>query len=58
MTQKDYIKLALALREAYPIPENNTPDSAWRHCVAAVVGALKEDNPKFNEEQFLDAAGY
>ena len=57
MTRKDYIALAAALKGAYPIPENNTPDSAWRHCVAAIAHVLMQDNPRFKFDTFYKACG-
>ena len=57
MTRKDYIALATALKGAYPIPENNTPDSAWRHCVSAIARVLMQDNPRFDFARFYKACG-
>jgi hypothetical protein len=56
MTRKDYIAIARALNGAYPIPENNTPDSAWRNCIEAVARVLAEDNPRFDHARFKEAA--
>lgn len=55
MTRKDYIAIAAALRDSYPIAENNSPDSAWRHCVNAIADTLQRDNSRFDRERFLKA---
>jgi len=62
MTKKDYVLLARAL--AQPIQRfNNDPIAnraarcGWAMTCENVSAALMRDNPRFNPEKFLKAAG-
>ena len=55
MTRKDYQAIACALAGAYPIPENNTPASAWLLCVEALADTLAADNSAFRRDLFIKA---
>jgi hypothetical protein len=57
VTKKDYVLIAAALKGAFPIPENNTPASAWRLCVDSIALQLSLENPRFNGTRFLEACG-
>lgn len=58
MTRKDYILIAAALRDTLLI---NAPIVVWRAAHASVAhrlaDALARDNPRFDRERFLKAAG-
>ena len=47
MTRRDYELLARTLRE----------DNAPAHTVGAIARALQRDNPRFDVERFMAAAG-
>lgn len=62
MTRRDYVLLAAALAAA----ARNLKDAgitdhsahvAWCDCAASVADALAKDNPRFDRERFLTAAG-
>ncbi|MDE2101169.1 MAG: hypothetical protein KGL39_28230 [Patescibacteria group bacterium] len=62
MTRKDYVKLAAALHAERPIGVVKT--DAERGIVdmfelvsKRIADVLAEDNPRFNRERFLEAAG-
>jgi hypothetical protein len=52
MTKKDYELLAAALRQAFPMLDNDDQRMQWAVCVGAVAAALAKDNPRFNPEKF------
>lgn len=56
MTRKDYIALAAALKDEQPNPESVT-HACWNNNVLAVANVLQDDNPRFDRERFLRAAG-
>lgn len=67
MTRKDYVALAAAFRAKRPVPTmaNHYTRVAyashciqWRHDVKAIVDVLAADNPRFDQDKFLLAAGY
>jgi hypothetical protein len=70
MTRKDYVRLAAALREENPMtPEGDVPvtfgggfaaELAHGHYRAtiAIAAALGAENPRFDRDRFLVAAGY
>lgn len=58
MTRKDYVKLAAALLDSKPGP--GCPGAAitqFFYSVYKIADALQADNPRFNRERFLLAAG-
>lgn len=65
MTRRDYVRIAAALALARPTDEpRNGGDlsrlaagMAWRACIAEVSIALAADNPRFDRERFMRAAG-
>ena len=62
MTRKDYILIAAALRDTLLIdcPTSdylNGARAAYASAVARVADALGRDNPRFDRERFLKAAG-
>jgi hypothetical protein len=59
---KDYVLLAVALKNAYGAPIGNELSDAdyelgWKAAVAALSNALAQDNPRFDRERFLKACG-
>jgi hypothetical protein len=54
MTRKDYQLIADALRRSHPEPGICTQ---WMDAVLSICDALAQDNPRFNRERFLKAAG-
>ncbi|MGH7179106.1 MAG: hypothetical protein ACREJC_17140, partial [Tepidisphaeraceae bacterium] len=56
MTRKDYILLAVALRNARP-PDGETRNArlAWLAAVCGVADACTRDNPRFDSDRFLNA---
>jgi len=62
MTRKHYVMLAAALR---PVIDHRPSDLDYAHgwhaaasgCAHAIARALAEDNPAFDAERFLQAAG-
>lgn len=62
MTRKDYVLLADALnRAARNLTAAGLTDhsahTCWCECAATIADALAEDNPRFDRERFLKAAG-
>jgi hypothetical protein len=59
MTRKDYILLAEAIAGTAPKGELNRNAAAiYRHgLVRGIADALAADNPRFDRERFLKAAG-
>ena len=58
MTRKDYIKFANALKAEKPGKNwDANKHIQWRLDVEAVAGVLASDNPQFDRQRFLDAAG-
>jgi hypothetical protein len=63
MTRKDYILIAAALKEARaqtPVTDNinHTFELLGNSTAARVIAhALAKDNPRFDRERFLEAAG-
>ncbi len=60
MTRKDYVLLAEAIASAYaaiPAPENPHETNGVRRVASHVADALARDNPRFDRERFLKAAG-
>ena len=65
MTRKDYVLLALHLNrqmDKAKHPADTTPSSeAFRRgtveAISAVANALASDNPRFDRDKFLSAAG-
>lgn len=66
MTRKDYVLLAAALKGAYGEASSPHPhaahDALGRHAgvtiaVVRLADALGRDNPRFDRERFLKAAG-
>ncbi len=64
MTKKDYIKLAAVMADTNPDNHPGTFESAhtsaaskkyWSHIVSKLADTLKQDNPAFNREKFIDA---
>lgn len=55
MTKKDYIKLARALHDAYPLSENVTPHQTWINVVTNVAKVLKDDNRNMDYDRFFKA---
>jgi hypothetical protein len=56
MTQKDYIKLARALRQSTPLPSEGTlAFRAWMRTVNEVINELKQDNTRFDQKKFMRA---
>ena len=58
MTQKHYIFIAKALREARPdIPDRDLYE-AWGQCVKHFAIAARRDNRAFSYSRFYKACGY
>jgi len=56
MTRKDYVLLAVALKNARP-ERDGLCQTAWLAAVTNVSDALMRDNPRFVSGRFLDACG-
>ena len=56
MTRKDYILIAAALKEALEAGAF-TPQEMHRNITSGIADSLALDNPRFDREQFLKAAG-
>jgi len=60
MTRKDYVLIAAAISSAFPGP-NYPKDSGYKYAqrlIAQKIGdAIAQNNPKFDRELFLKAAG-
>ena len=56
MTKKDYIRLAGILLESKLNDQEGIHFNGDK-LVSRLCGILKEDNPNFNKEKFLQAAG-
>lgn len=62
MTRKDYIRIAAALNGR---TKHNATDETYREgwhaatsaCAHALADTLAQDNPRFDRERFLKAAG-
>ncbi len=54
MTRKDYVLIAEALRESRP---QMGGIEGWNCAAIGVADALARDNPRFDRERFLKAAG-
>jgi len=60
MTRKDYVLIAAALREArsnYSLPNVAIYHNGIDNAAHRLADALGRDNPRFDRERFLDAAG-
>ena len=55
MTRKDYEVVAEALAEARPDPLDVDQVKQWQRDVVAIAAALIDENPRFNQDRFLDA---
>lgn len=58
MTKKDYIKLAKLIKENTIDPEDgdsNTYLINWNELVNGLSYILKDDNPRFDEQRFIEA---
>jgi hypothetical protein len=54
MTRKDYQLLANALHAAQP--EHFIVEfEAWAECCKQITLALRQDNPRFDEDKFMEA---
>lgn len=69
MTRKDYINLSNAIRATNARIQNDEQAGKTQHAVpeqlrgvrraaAAICDALADDNPRFDQSQFLKACGY
>lgn len=61
MSRKDYIVIAAALREAVVNADaagDPREKLGARNAAALVAKALAQDNPRFDRERFLTAAGF
>jgi len=56
MTRKDYILIAAALKAAYD-ETYHTVHAGIDAAAVALADALGRDNPRFDRERFLKAAG-
>ena len=58
MTRKDYVLIAAALAKAKPARWHDGAQTA-QHCADCtyIADALAQDNPRFDRERFLKAAG-
>ena len=64
MTRKDYVRLAAALKAARPehVPGGDwsaeqIATGVWARTVDSVMGALADDNPRFDRQRFMAACG-
>lgn len=64
MSKKDYVLLAKCLRSVRPSAfsiecdeDEHGRSSQWRNTVEAVADALRQENPNFDEQMFLEACG-
>ncbi len=55
MTKKDYIKIALVLRDQKPSEVDH--DYHWYRMVIAIANMLKRDNDRFDYSRFEKACG-
>lgn len=60
MTKKDYIAFAGTLRATRPthFNEGSLGYYQWEMDVEAIADVLTEDNPSFDRDRFLTAAGH
>ena len=58
MTQKDFIALAAALKEASESAVDEHERFGVGLAVRRIVAACKASNPRFNTERFCKAAGF
>ena len=56
MTRKDYELIARVIDSIRGV--NNDADQIADSITYRFIGALKADNPRFNEDIFLEASGY
>lgn len=56
MTRKDYIKIA-AILVKHRAPFNTTEDDLLDAVAFDLAYMFQEDNPRFDEERFYEAAG-
>ena len=59
MTRKDYVLIADALRQAYVVQRDRYvgTSAGVRAAAEYISDALASDNPRFDRERFLKAAG-
>lgn len=59
MTRKDYIKFARMMHntmpDQYDCISSSIMTAQWKETMSAMCELFKEDNPKFNEQKFIDA---
>jgi len=57
MTRKDYIAIAAAFRVERPGKVDASLYYQWHKDLLSITDVLQYDNPRFNRERFLRAAG-
>ena len=64
ITRKHFKLIAESLKDSTPEPRDfDTPEmyevaaGQWRDCCKHVGGVLRQTNPAFNRDRFLDACG-
>lgn len=57
MTRKHFKLLAEALKDSMPEPTDETAMSQWQKSCKHVAGVLRQANPAFNRDKFLEACG-
>lgn len=57
MTRKDYVLIASAFSEARDQAKSKDAHQALSQVTHALAGDLKRDNPRFDVQHFLRAAG-
>jgi predicted secreted Zn-dependent protease len=57
MTRKDYILIAAALKAARKYDECPADQAVCDNVAQELANALARDNPRFDRERFLKAAG-
>ena len=55
MSKKDYIKIALAIKEARDKSKDNEEKMLIRHIITELIKVFKNDNSLFNSERFESA---